>query len=638
MTRKKKITIIAIISLVVLVGIIGISYAYYMFSIGQSGSNIVKTECFQITFTDKNPISLQEAIPLSDEDGAQLTPYEFTIKNVCSQTAAYDVTIETLSSSTLSEDYVRYKLDDNTSIKLGTIASNENVVNENAKSSKTIASGILQRNEEKTYNLRLWIDEDSTKEQSANKSYLSKIVIVSSIRKGDYEVAINLNGTEIDRGPAVNGLTYSFDLTNTDITNATNISCNNGAIPLIENNTFKVSNLTNNSTCNISNSIETTIANLDDTANNVVMISDEDGVNPMTIDANKSVIFDLNGKIIKSVGVDEIDDTLEQTDEHVILFINGSVVINDSKGTGGMYTGVRGRLIYIYDNASLVVNGGNFEGRSAIDQYGNNNYVEINNGSFSSLRLSTVQIVGTCENCQMVINGGNFTGLESDNVVYSNMSSTGQLFINGGEYISEGYLINTAAANNGNIVINGGYFYSNSKSTIHLGSGKIIINGDEATLDAQNNYLSGTYINCNAYNLPTIDVLSGTLTINGGTIHHDSATDGTWRQIPVRINNTGTVYVNGGYLDTAGSDRTIYVAGNNEGATLKVNGGTITNKILMDSNHPGIAYICGGNIGSIGMGSSGQTKVYFKSSGITWGTAPTTGTYIIQDDNISCTP
>ena len=194
MKKNKKILLLSVGILLVLSLIVSISYAYYMFNIGQSGSNIVKTECFQITLTDKNPISLQETIPLSDEEGAQLTPYEFTITNICNLAATYYVNIEKLSGSTLDELYIKYKLDNNSPAILGQIEDNETLVNESAVSSRTIESAILLGGESRTYNLRLWIDEDSTAEQSAGKSYSSKVVVTATLNKNPYKaIALNFN-------------------------------------------------------------------------------------------------------------------------------------------------------------------------------------------------------------------------------------------------------------------------------------------------------------------------------------------------------------------------------------------------------------------------------------------------------------
>ena len=174
---KKKVILIVVGILLVTSILIGISYAYYIFSVSQSGSNIVRTDCFEITYTDGNAINLTNTISLTDKEARDLDPYTFTIKNICNQAVDYSVNIETLSTSTIDLDAIATKLDNKKRQILGQLVDNANIVNNNASSSKTIYSNILKAGEEKTFNLRIWIDESATVEQSANKSYSSKVVI-----------------------------------------------------------------------------------------------------------------------------------------------------------------------------------------------------------------------------------------------------------------------------------------------------------------------------------------------------------------------------------------------------------------------------------------------------------------------------
>ena len=178
---KKKVILIVVGILLVTSILIGISYAYYIFSVSQSGSNIVRSDCFEITYTDGNAINLTNTISLTDKEARNLDPYTFTIKNICNQVVDYSVNIETLNTSTMDLDAIATKLDNKKKQILGQLDDNVNIVNNNASSSKTIYSNILKAGEEKTFNLRIWIDESATVEQSANKSYSSKVVINSKL-------------------------------------------------------------------------------------------------------------------------------------------------------------------------------------------------------------------------------------------------------------------------------------------------------------------------------------------------------------------------------------------------------------------------------------------------------------------------
>ena len=186
MKKNYKAFILVIGIFLVISLMIGAAYAYYIFSVGQSESNVVRSDCFEISYSDGEAINLSNTVPLTDKEAIGLAPYTFTIKNICNTVIDYNVNIETLNESTMNADAIRVKIDDLESFNLGTIEDNDTstIYNKNiAISSKTIKSGVLEPNELKTYNLRLFIDEASSYEQSGNKIYSSKVVITSVIHK-----------------------------------------------------------------------------------------------------------------------------------------------------------------------------------------------------------------------------------------------------------------------------------------------------------------------------------------------------------------------------------------------------------------------------------------------------------------------
>jgi uncharacterized repeat protein (TIGR02543 family) len=131
-------------------------------------------------------------------------PYEFTIKNVCNLAANYDVNVEELNSSTLKDSFIRYKLDNNTSEILGYQDASDVIVNEDVDVSKTIDSAILLPGEERTYDLRLWLDENSTIE-AADKIFSSKVVVSAALNKNPFvDVTFEPYGGQIDH----NVITY----------------------------------------------------------------------------------------------------------------------------------------------------------------------------------------------------------------------------------------------------------------------------------------------------------------------------------------------------------------------------------------------------------------------------------------------
>ena len=188
--KNKKLLLVAVLLLLSLA--ISLSYAYYIFNISQSNNNIAASDCFKLTFTESNSISIINSIPMSEIDASQLTPYTFTIKNVCSQTVQYDVNLEKLNDSSLSDRFIRIMFNNEDSFIYGDKEAVSNYINDDVMSSRNVYSGKLNKNEERTYNLRIWLDENSTID-AAEKSFFSKIVVVSSLYR-PVTISFDANG------------------------------------------------------------------------------------------------------------------------------------------------------------------------------------------------------------------------------------------------------------------------------------------------------------------------------------------------------------------------------------------------------------------------------------------------------------
>ena len=234
MKKKYKILLVVIAALALL---LGASYAYWLMTLTQSGTNVVTTSCFELTFDEVtgSDINLTQAYPMTEEEGQRLTPYQFTIKNICDYIADYNVTLETMNTSTLDTNYLRVKLNNNNSFILGNITPNETKTIDDADNSRTITTGTLVKNEEVSYDLRLWIDNDSTIAQSTNKSYSGKIVVIGAVNRNNHVITLNLNGATSDQNriltntgdtlgtlPTIDRFGYIFDgwYSDSEFTNA----------------------------------------------------------------------------------------------------------------------------------------------------------------------------------------------------------------------------------------------------------------------------------------------------------------------------------------------------------------------------------------------------------------------------------
>jgi len=201
MNKKKSIVIIGIITLTVVM-IIGVTFALWQVTIKQESTNTITTGCFKVTFTDANPISLTNAFPITKEEGKSLTPYTFTITNTCDSYASYQINLEILNNTTFNDfDYFNTMLDDIVfSLKeKGTVPTTLS----NATTAKKLETGYLDANQSKTFELRLWLDENTpaTKEYM-NQIFNSKVTIIAT------------HQTEFDK---------ESPTTNIEVTNLTNL-------------------------------------------------------------------------------------------------------------------------------------------------------------------------------------------------------------------------------------------------------------------------------------------------------------------------------------------------------------------------------------------------------------------------------
>ena len=129
---------------IVIIMLITTSYALWQITLTQESTNILTTGCFNIEFQDNNPITLENAVPITDEEGSKLTPYSFTLTNTCDTLVKYQINLEVLDSTTLNNEYIKTKFQDKSPIQL---TANNLVVKtlSNASFSYNLDEGILSK-------------------------------------------------------------------------------------------------------------------------------------------------------------------------------------------------------------------------------------------------------------------------------------------------------------------------------------------------------------------------------------------------------------------------------------------------------------------------------------------------------------
>ena len=186
--KKKKLKLYYGLLITVLC-IIGVSFAWFRLYLSQTENNTLASRtCFNTTLTeDTSKISLTDAFPITDEDGLKQTPFTFTIKNNCNSYVRVYITIdstyrESTSTSYLKDNYMKVNISPKgTTTGKSVILGSQTLTDlENDRKGYIIVSTGLKANEEKSYDLRIWMDSAVTTEQGLNKNWSGKIVVVSN--------------------------------------------------------------------------------------------------------------------------------------------------------------------------------------------------------------------------------------------------------------------------------------------------------------------------------------------------------------------------------------------------------------------------------------------------------------------------
>ena len=179
---NKKSLIILIVSISsFLILIAGVTYAYLKTTAIQSDSNIISTlNCLEVTMEDvSTPITVSETYPITDEEGLQTTPYRFKLKNLCNIQVGIDINLESLTTASSSGLYYYLKVSLNNDSPTLLRSKTSTTKYASGTDARRLMYASMNPNEERTYELRLWVDSDATYSQAGNKTYQGKIVAVA---------------------------------------------------------------------------------------------------------------------------------------------------------------------------------------------------------------------------------------------------------------------------------------------------------------------------------------------------------------------------------------------------------------------------------------------------------------------------
>ena len=342
-----------------------------------------------------------------------------------------------------------------------------------------------------------------------------------------------------------------------DISDMTNIVCNNGATISMNDNTLKLSDVYKDTNCTMSSSINITFDNLDDTKNYILMLKDETIESNLIVDEKKKVSINLNEQNLIYNGSNSTA-TFEISGELSIIGQNSSIAGNMNSAT-------------VTNNGILNIDGGSYNSINPL----NNSKISIKNAKLnctndgnncypifaqenSNVELDNVKTeskgkaAGAGGNSNMIIKNSNFICTE-DNCLYDD--SIGKLTVLDTTIKASGYAVKLN--NSGEVTIKNTKLESETyNAVINAGiSGKITIENSElissnyrgVTLDYASNGSIDIYnsrVIGKDYGVLNNSNGGGVININGGTYISNDITIMNIHDGKININDkNGKVYI-----------------------------------------------------------------------------------------------
>ena len=172
--KNKKIIILIILILISILTLIGSSYALLTKSF-KSEKLSMQVGTLKVDFTEGNAITMNNAIPMTDENGMNTTPYTFTITNSGDVDAYYTVSNEEELANTLDTNYLKMRLTGSDGYDSGI----KRLKDLGTSTYRIVDETSLATGKSVTYKLYLWISSDADNSVQ-DKIYKSKIVVSST--------------------------------------------------------------------------------------------------------------------------------------------------------------------------------------------------------------------------------------------------------------------------------------------------------------------------------------------------------------------------------------------------------------------------------------------------------------------------
>ena len=181
--KDKRIIVLIVLILISIITLIGSSYALLTKSF-KSEKLSMQVGTLKVDFTEGNAITMNNAIPMTDENGMNTTPYTFTITNSGDVDAYYTVSNEEELANTLDTNYLKMRLTGSDGYDSGI----KRLKDLGTSTYRIVDETSLATGKSVTYKLYLWISSDADNSVQ-DKVYKSKIVVSSTSNKTNDTVA-----------------------------------------------------------------------------------------------------------------------------------------------------------------------------------------------------------------------------------------------------------------------------------------------------------------------------------------------------------------------------------------------------------------------------------------------------------------
>ena len=193
---KNQVLVVGICVFALVVSFIGGSYALFTSTSTAGEYNSLNVGDLEISYVDTGDgygdvLSLNGAYPMSDVDGAQTTPYRFSIENKGSIPLDFRIKLKDdesiieqdgCSNKLINKDYVMVKIDNNDPVVLSSLASTDYVIYSRsnlAVGEKDELETALVPGSSEIHEVRIWIKSDAPN-SVLGKHFHGKVVVESN--------------------------------------------------------------------------------------------------------------------------------------------------------------------------------------------------------------------------------------------------------------------------------------------------------------------------------------------------------------------------------------------------------------------------------------------------------------------------